>query len=289
MPLEFHALTKQYGSLCALNQFSAVLDTGIYALLGPNGAGKSTLINLLAGLISPTSGSITFDGTEVGILGERFRAVLGFMPQYPGFYPNFTAMQLMQYLGEMKGLSRKEAARRGAEMLKAVNLWEDQDRKIGTFSGGMKQRVGLAQALINDPRVLILDEPTAGLDPKERIRFRNLISTLSKNKTVIFCTHIVSDIETIAKEVLLLHHGDLLKQDTVSGLLAALQGMVWEVGASDTEAEQLIARFPKSCLLHKDGGNCVRIIQETVPCAGAVSCKPVLEDVYLHMFGDDGS
>lgn len=286
MSLAFHGLTKMYGQFCALNHFTATLDTGIYALLGPNGAGKSTLMNCLAGITMPSDGAITYNGLDVFSMGEDFRGVLGFMPQYPGFYPNFTAKQLLQYIGEMKGLKSKEAKHRADEMLNAVNLYDVKDKKIGEFSGGMKQRIGLAQALINHPQVLILDEPTAGLDPKERIRFRNLISTLSKNMTVIFCTHIVSDIETIAKEVLLLHHGKLLKQDTISGLTDMLEGKVWEIFSSDEDAEQLIEQYPKSCLMYKDGGNCVRIVNATQPHRDAVPCKAVLEDVYLHMFGD---
>lgn len=286
MSLEFHGLTKKYGEFCALNEFTASLDTGIYALLGPNGAGKSTMMNILAGIIPATDGHITYDGTDIAVMGEDFRALLGFMPQSPGFYSNFTAKQMMQYMGEMKGLSSKDAKKRADELLCEVNLSDVKDKKIGKFSGGMKQRVGLAQALINNPKVLILDEPTAGLDPKERIRFRNLISGLAKNMTVIFCTHIVSDIETIAKEVLLLHHGKLLKKDTVSGLLNDLDGMVWEVVASDEKVEELMDKFPKSRLISEDGKNCVRIVNDTAPCADAVSCHAVLEDVYLHMFGE---
>lgn len=286
MSLEFHGLTKKYGNFCALDNFTATLDTGIYALLGPNGAGKSTLMNCLAGIIAPTDGYITYNGNDIATMGENFRAVLGFMPQYPGFYPDFTARQLMHYIGEMKGLRGKEAKLRADEMLKAVNLFDVKDKKIREFSGGMKQRVGLAQAIMNHPQVLILDEPTAGLDPKERIRFRNLISSLSKNMTVIFCTHIVSDIETIAKEVLLLHHGSLLKKDTISALTDSLEGMVWEIFSSDEAAEALIEQYPKSCLMYKDGKNCVRILNATQPCANATPCKAVLDDVYLHMFGD---
>lgn len=286
MTLEFHGLTKKYKELCALNNFTASLDNGIYALLGPNGAGKSTLMNILAGIIPATEGNITYDGRDILEMDGEFRALLGFLPQTPGFYPNFTARQLMMYMGEMKGLDRKSAERSADRLLEAVNLSDVKNKKIGKFSGGMKQRVGLAQALINDPKVLILDEPTAGLDPKERIRFRNLISELSKNMTVIFCTHIVSDIETIAKEVLLLHRGNLLKKDTVSGLTIALDGTVWEAEADDKDTELLLERFPKSCLVCRNGGSSVRIICEEKPCENAVLCGAVLEDVYLQAFGD---
>ena len=286
MSLEFRQLTKKYGDFYALKDFSVVLDRGIYALLGPNGAGKSTLMNLLAGISVPTNGDILYDGTEIREMGEEFREILGFMPQYPGFYPGFTAMEMMLYLGQMKGLTRKQAAERGKELLEGVNLSEVANKKIGAFSGGMKQRLGLAQALINDPKVLILDEPTAGLDPKERIRFRNLISKLARNKTVIFCTHIVSDIETIAKEVLLLHHGVLLEKRTIPELATALDGKVWEVASGDAETEELLDAFPCSCLVNKDGRLCVRIVSEEKPREYAVSCKATLEDVYLFRFGD---
>lgn len=286
MSLEFRQLTKKYGDFYALKDFSVVLDQGIYALLGPNGAGKSTLMNLLAGISVPTNGDILYDGADIRDLGEEFRGILGFMPQYPGFYPGFTAMDMMLYLGQMKGLTRKQATERGKELLEGVNLSEVANKKIGAFSGGMKQRLGLAQALINDPKVLILDEPTAGLDPKERIRFRNLISKLAQNKTVIFCTHIVSDIETIAKEVLLLHHGVLLEKRTIPELTEALDGKVWEVASGDAETEELLDSFPCSSLVNKESRLCVRIVSEEKPREYAVSCKATLEDVYLFRFGD---
>ncbi len=286
MSLEFCQLTKKYGDFYALQEFSVELDQGIYALLGPNGAGKSTLMNILAGISAATEGKILYNGEDIRDMGERFRELLGFMPQYPGFYPGFTAKEMMIYLGQMKGLSRKQATERGLELLEGVNLSDVADKKIGSFSGGMKQRLGLAQALINDPQILILDEPTAGLDPKERIRFRNLISKLAQNKTVIFCTHIVSDIETIAKEVLLLHHGVLLEKRPIPELTAALDGKVWEVQSDDEETEALMDSFPCSSLVNKDGKLCVRIVSEEKPMEYAVGCKASLEDVYLFRFGD---
>lgn len=286
MSLEFCQLTKKYGDFYALQDFSVELDQGIYALLGPNGAGKSTLMNILAGISAATEGEILYNGEDIRDMGERFRELLGFMPQYPGFYPGFTAKEMMIYLGQMKGLSRKQATERGLELLEGVNLSDVADKKIGSFSGGMKQRLGLAQALINDPQILILDEPTAGLDPKERIRFRNLISKLAQNKTVIFCTHIVSDIETIAKEVLLLHHGVLLEKRPIPELTAALDGKVWEVQSDDEETEALMDSFPCSSLVNKDGKLCVRIVSEAKPREYAVGCKASLEDVYLFGFGD---
>lgn len=287
MPLEFHTLCKSYGNNKALNNFSATLDNGIYALLGPNGAGKSTLINILAGLIPATSGNITFDGEDTLKMGERFRSLLGFMPQYPGFYPDFTAEQLMLYIASLKGLKKSKAKAECEKLLGEVNLTDKKDKRIKSFSGGMKQRLGLAQALIGEPAILILDEPTAGLDPKERVRFRNLISRLSSQMTVIFCTHIVSDIETIANEVLLLKRGELIGKGPVSELTDTLKGKVWEITLSDTETEVFIAQHPTSSLVNRNGRPCIRCVSEAKPHEAAVLCEPYLEDLYMHTFGDE--
>ena len=287
MPLEFHSLCKNYGSNAALNNFSATLDNGIYALLGPNGAGKSTLINILAGLIPATSGSITYGGEDTLKMGERFRSLLGFMPQYPGFYPDFTAKQLMLYIAQLKGLKKSKAKAECEKLLDEVNLTDKKDKRIKSFSGGMKQRLGLAQALIGEPAILILDEPTAGLDPKERVRFRNLISRLSSQMTVIFCTHIVSDIETIANEVLLLKRGELIGKGPVSELTDTLKGKVWEITLSDTEAEVFIAQHPTSSLVNRNGRPCIRCVSDKKPHKSALLCEPYLEDLYMHTFGDE--
>lgn len=287
MPLEFHNLCKSYGRNTALKNFSATLDNGIYALLGPNGAGKSTLINILAGLIPATSGCITYGGEDTLKMSGRFRSLLGFMPQYPGFYPDFTAEQLMLYIASLKGLNKSRAKAECEKLLGEVNLADKKDKKIKSFSGGMKQRLGLAQALIGEPAILILDEPTAGLDPKERVRFRNLISRLSSQMTVIFCTHIVSDIETIANEVLLLKSGELIGKGAVSELTAALEGKVWEITLSDTETEAFITQHPTSSLVNRNGRPCIRCVSETKPHGSAVLCEPFLEDLYMHTFGDE--
>ncbi len=287
MPLEFHCLCKSYGTNKALQNFTISLDNGIYALLGPNGAGKSTLINILAGLLDATSGHITYGGEDTLKMGERFRSLIGFMPQYPGFYPDFTARQLMVYIARLKGLSQSDAKQKSAELLGEVNLSDCADKKIKSFSGGMKQRLGLAQALIGKPKILILDEPTAGLDPKERVRFRNLISRLSQQMTVIFCTHIVSDIETIASQVLLLKKGELIAQGSVGELTQALVGKVWELSLSDSETEQFLTNDPCSSLVNKCGKPCVRCVCKTKPHKSATPCEPCLEDVYMHTFGDE--
>lgn len=287
MPLEFHSLCKNYGQTQALKDFSTSLENGIYALLGPNGAGKSTLINILAGLLGATSGSITYNGEDTLKMGAHFRSLVGFMPQYPGFYPDFTAMQLMIYIARLKGLSKNDAKTIGEQLLGEVNLSDSADKKIKSFSGGMKQRLGLAQALIGKPEILILDEPTAGLDPKERVRFRNLISRLSQQMTVIFCTHIVPDIETIAAQVLLLKKGELIARGSVGELTQTLVGKVWELSLSDSETERFLTENPCSSLVNRGGMPCVRCVADTKPHEQAKPCEPCLEDLYMYTFGDE--
>lgn len=284
--LSFRALSKQYGDFCALDRFQTELDSGIYALLGPNGAGKSTLMNILVGLLAPTSGEIRFDGNNIDRMGEEFRAQIGYMPQYPGFYPEFTAMELMRYMADMKCCPRAKREQRCLELLEAVNLTEQRSKKIKTFSGGMRQRLGLAQALINAPKILVLDEPTAGLDPKERVRFRNMVRRLSDQITVIFCTHIVSDIETIAKEVLLIHHGVLIAQGTIPALVQRMEGKVWEVIPEANELEALLDEYQRSSLVSRNMQTAIRIVHDEQPHPQAYPCTPDLEDVYLYMFGD---
>ena len=265
----FKELTKKYGSFYALDNFKTELDSGIYALLGPNGAGKSTLMNILVGLTAPTSGEILFDGKNTEQMGEDFRAKIGYMPQYPGFYPGFTAMELMRYMADMKGYPHKERDKRCLELLESVNLTEQCDKKIRTFSGGMKQRLGLAQALINEPEILVLDEPTAGLDPKERVRFR--------------------DIETIAKEVILLHHGKLVQKGNIPVLIKEMEGKVWELIPDADEIEAILEQYPRSSLVSRNMQTVLRIVNDEKPHNDAYACEPVLEDVYLYQFGDDNT
>jgi len=210
MELIIDRVSKQYKNRIAVDRVSVTLHQGVYGLLGANGAGKTTLMRMLCGILTPTSGTITFDGTDVS--SEEYRAILGYLPQDFGYYPEFTAMDFLVYLAALKGIPKSQAKRRAQELLELVSLQDVSRKKIKTFSGGMKQRLGIAQALLNDPKLLILDEPTAGLDPKERVRFRNLIEQLGKNSIVLLSTHIVSDIEHIADEILMMKDGQLIYQ-----------------------------------------------------------------------------
>ncbi|MCM1064081.1 MAG: ABC transporter ATP-binding protein [Eubacterium sp.] len=210
MKLVIDRLTKQYQNRIAVDRVSFSLQKGVYGLLGANGAGKTTLMRMICGILKPTGGTVTFDGTDVS--EESYRAILGYLPQDFGYYPEFTAIDFLLYLAALKGIPRAQARRKAAQLLELVSLQEVSRKKIRTFSGGMKQRLGIAQALLNDPKLLVLDEPTAGLDPKERVRFRNLIEDLGKDNIVLLSTHIVSDIEHIADEVLMMKDGQLIFQ-----------------------------------------------------------------------------
>ena len=222
--LEFIHVTKKYGEKQALSDFTVVLQPGIYGLLGPNGAGKSTLMNLLTDNIRRTSGEILYNGEEILKSGAKFRSKIGYMPQQQGFYESFSARMFLVYMAELKGLRKKEAKKQIENLLEIVHLSHVADKKIGGFSGGMKQRVLLAQALLGDPKLLILDEPTAGLDPKERVNLRNYIHQLSQNKIILLATHVVSDVESIADRILIMKAGELVADDTPEHLVRAVDG-----------------------------------------------------------------
>ena len=201
MELRLDRLTKEYGSKIAVDELSAVMNQGVYGLLGANGAGKTTLMRMICDILRPTTGEVIYDNCNISEMREEYRNILGYLPQDFGYYPNFTAEKFLLYMSSLKGLERQFARQRSEELLELVGLSQVKGKKIGTFSGGMKQRLGIAQALLNNPKILILDEPTAGLDPKERVRFRNLISAISQNKIVLLSTHIVSDVEYIAGHI----------------------------------------------------------------------------------------
>ena len=210
MELSIDRLTKQYQNKIAVDRISLRLNTGIYGLLGANGAGKTTLMRMVCGILKPTSGTITFDGIDVS--EERYRSMLGYLPQDFGYYPEFTGEDFLLYMAALKGMRKPQARRKTVELLKLVSLHDVAKKKIKTYSGGMKQRLGIAQALLNQPKLLVLDEPTAGLDPKERVRFRDLIKDLGKDSIVLLSTHIVSDIEHIADDILMMKSGQLIYQ-----------------------------------------------------------------------------
>lgn len=285
MELSIDRLTKQYGRKIAVDCVSAALQPGVYGLLGANGAGKTTLMRMLCAILEPASGEVLLDGKEITSMGADYRNVLGYLPQDFGYYPNYTAMEFLMYIAALKGIPKNFAKNRAAELLELVDLRQVADKKVKTFSGGMKQRIGIAQALLNNPEVLILDEPTAGLDPKERVRFRNLLSEYAGDKIVILSTHIVSDIEAIADEVLLMKKGKFISQGTVPELVHKAEGKVWELSVSLEEAGKWQAKTTVANLRHEGKEIVLRIISDSKPCEEAVLCKATLEDLYLYYFG----
>lgn len=285
MELRLDRLTKQFGSAIAVDRLSATLTPGVYGLLGANGAGKTTLMRMICDVLKPTSGSVVWNGTPIERLGERYRSVLGYLPQDFGYYPDFRALDFMLYLSALKGLDSKAAKRRSMELLDLVGLKNVAKRKVKTFSGGMKQRLGIAQAVINDPQVLVLDEPTAGLDPKERVRFRNLISALAQDKVVILSTHIVSDVEYIADEILIMRAGQIVASGTIEEILAQVSGVVWECVVTPREADVMSARMAVGNVRYDHAGMAiVRIVSDTAPHSSARLVEPTLEYVYLYIF-----
>lgn len=291
MQLEIKNLTKNYGSFPALRDFSIVLNAGVYGLLGPNGAGKSTLANIICETLKPTSGEILYDGTPIKAMGKEYRGLLGFAPQVGSYYKDFKTGYFLEYMGMLKEIGTKAQIRsRVGEVLELVNLTEVSGKKIGALSGGMKQRVGIAQALLNDPKILILDEPTAGLDPKERIRLRNILSQMSFDRITILATHIVSDIEYISDQVLLLKKGELLRKGTPEEILADMHGKVYKAAIPKSEVDSFYGRY-KIANVTKDGDRAeLRIVSDTPPEAGeVVPAEPCLEDAYLYYFDEIGA
>ena len=258
------------------------------ALIGANGAGKTTLMRMICDIQNPTSGQIKYNGTDIKELGEDYRQVLGYLPQDFGYYPDFTAYDFLMYIAALKGLSKEKAEMRVNELLQIVNLENEKKQKVKTFSGGMKQRLGIAQAMLNNPKILILDEPTAGLDPKERVKFRNLISSFSQDKIVILSTHIVSDIEFIADEIIVMKAGKKILTGTPEELLQDLRGSVWKCVAYDKKEVEMLNH--KYCIIniHQENNTTeLRIVSRQKPTVNAVNIEPNLEDLYLAYFQDN--
>jgi len=285
MSLEIRNVTKYYGKKLALDGVSLTFENGIYGLLGANGAGKSTLLNIMVTALAPTDGSVYYNGTDIRNKRSGYLDALGYMPQNPRFYKNYTAQEFLRYMAALKGVDSGVEGKID-DLLGFVNLSDCKKMKVGSFSGGMKQRLGIAQAMLNDPAVLILDEPTAGLDPIERIRFRNLISGVAADRTVILATHIVPDIEYIANRVVLLNEGRLCRNDTPVNLCREINGKVWDVTADESGLEDVVTRY-KISNIHTDGGVYrLRVVSEEKPCDGARNVDAKLEDVFLYHAGE---
>ncbi len=287
MELCIDRLTKQYGHKLAVDRVDLELHRGVYGLLGANGAGKTTLMRMLCGILTPTSGEIRWGGREIGSLGEEYRSLLGYLPQDFGYYPEFTAEKFLLYLAALKGLGKVQAGQKMLELLDLVGLSEERKHKIRTFSGGMKQRLGIAQALLNDPEILILDEPTAGLDPKERVRFRNLISACARDRIVLLSTHIVSDVEYIAGEILIMKEGRLIHRGAPDAITHEIDGKVWECRVDPARAEELCSRYNVGNLKNVGNKTILRIIKDEKPMEEAVPAEASLEDLYLYYFQEE--
>lgn len=292
MALEVRSLSKNYGKVQALKNVSFKIDTGVYGLLGPNGAGKSTMIRIITGSMRASSGEVLYNGSRIRENEKAYKKILGYVPQRQGMYDSFTAARFLEYMAVLKELKREEIPEEVERVLKIVGLQEDALRRLGGFSGGMKQRVLIAQALLGDPRIIILDEPTAGLDPKERIKIRNFISRIGENRTILLATHVVSDVESIAREILLLGDGVLKEKGTPRELCAMLDGSVFECILPGQEGfDRVEAQFPVSNVLElPDGQIAVRVIgsgrevRKNLGQYGVREVFPNLQEVYLSLF-----
>ena len=288
MELEMKDLTKKFGDMEAVSHVSYGLTNGVYGLLGVNGAGKTTLMRMLCTLLEPSSGTITCDGREIGQMGSAYRDLLGYLPQEFGYYPDFNPEDYLMYIAALKGLKPSVMKHRTSELLSQVGLSQVRKKKIKKLSGGMKRRLGIAQAMLNHPRVLILDEPTAGLDPNERIRFRNLISELAADRIVLLSTHIVSDVEYIAGDILLMKDGHIEGSGSPQELVKGMPCVVWELEAPRSEAERYLSAYKVSNV--KMHGTLVglRLLADEKPSENAVAVEVSLEDVFLYYFGAKG-
>jgi ABC-type multidrug transport system ATPase subunit len=284
MELLIDGVSKRYkGGVWGLREFSLALQPGVLALLGPNGAGKSTLMRILATITKPTEGHVRWDGTDLVRSPNAVRAVLGYLPQDFGVYPNLNPVEFLEYVAALKGLGGRAARARIHELLQTLNLFDVRRRPLGGFSGGMKQRVGIAQALLNDPQLLIVDEPTTGLDPEERVRFRNLLSDLAGERIVILSTHIVSDAEAVATQIAVINGGRLLASQTPEALLRGVGGKVWQWTVPSTQLVRVRQAHLVSSTARRADGVRVRVVADAAPDPAAVPVAPTLEDAYLYL------
>ena len=288
MKLEFKNVTKQYGEVNAVNKVNCVMEKGIYGLLGVNGAGKTTLMRMLCTIVQPSEGQILWNGKDIWKLGGEYREVLGYLPQDFGYYPDLTVYDYMMYISSIKGLKMPFARKKVKQLLNQVGMEKFSKRKMKNLSGGMVRRVGIAQAMLNDPQILVLDEPTAGLDPNERIRFRNLISELSEERLVLLSTHIVSDIEYVANKILLMKDGSIRKNGTASELLSGMSEKVWICKTDKSNSVLLNKKYKVSNIKMEEDEAVLRIISSNKPIENAVETKATLEDLFLDYFDEMG-
>lgn len=285
--LEINGVSKKYGDFYAVDHVHLQLEKGVYGLLGANGAGKTTLMRMICTLINPSEGEICYKGAPILKAGEDYRNVLGYLPQDFGFYPQFCAEEYLLYIAALKGMKGNYARAKAGELLQLVSLEKAGKKKIKNFSGGMKRRLGIAQAVLNDPEILVLDEPTAGLDPKERIRFRNLISEMAEERIVLLSTHIVSDVENIANEILIMKDGRIQASGTVEHLTKMMEGMVWKCLMTHEEAAYAEERYTVCNRKKEEGGIVLTLLSKDKPAVDAREVAPSLEDVYMYYFGKE--
>lgn len=286
MELTLKNLTKSYGSFTAVSELNYTMRNGVYGLLGVNGAGKTTLMRMICTLMKPTQGFITCDGRDIFEMGGEYRRLIGYLPQEFGYYPDLSAREYLMYIAAIKGLRTAVAKERAEKLLEKVGLGNTGKKRLKTFSGGMIRRIGIAQAVLNDPKILVLDEPTAGLDPKERIRFRNLISELASNRMVLLSTHIVSDLEFISNRIVLMQKGEFAFSGTPEEIVDSISDKVWSCTIERNELEKYTKLFSVASVKSASNGLELRIISETKPDSQAEKTRATLEDAFLFYFGE---